>query len=73
MDIPLPRLSIIIVTYNSRGDIDRCLESLVDYPAAVDHEIVVVDNASTDGTAAAARTRWPGHRCARQCGLCQSE
>src|SRR5688500_8099525 len=62
MSLPLPRLSIIIVTYNSRGEIDACLESLVSRAPAVDHEIVVVDNASPDGTADAVRTRWSGVR-----------
>jgi GT2 family glycosyltransferase len=58
----MPRLSIIIVTYNSIGHIDACLRSLVENRPAVDHEIVVVDNASTDGTAAAIRARWNGVR-----------
>ena len=58
----MPRLSIIIVTYNSLGHIDECLRSLIANRAAVDHEIVVVDNASTDGTAAAIRARWNGVR-----------
>lgn len=55
-------LSIIIVTYNSRGHIDRCLESLVQHAPSVSHEIIVVDNASSDGTAAAVRERWPAVR-----------
>jgi len=54
----LPRLSIVIVTYNSRDHIDRCIGSLVGHAPAVDHDIVVVDNASTDGTPAAIRARW---------------
>ena len=58
----LPGLSIVIVTYNSRAHIDRCLSSLVEHPPALDHEIVVVDNASTDGTAADTRQRWTGVR-----------
>ena len=57
-----PRLSIVIVTYNSRAHIVRCLSSLVEHPPAMDHEIVVVDNASTDGTAADTRQRWTGIR-----------
>jgi len=61
-DLGMPRLSIIIVTYNSMGHIDECLRSLVENRPAVDHEIVVVDNASTDGTAAAIRARWNGVR-----------
>jgi len=58
----MPRLSIIIVTYNSLAHIDGCLRPLVEHPPARDHEIVVVDNASTDGTAAAIHARWTGVR-----------
>ncbi len=53
------RISIVIVTYNSRDDIDRCLESLRQDRGTATREIVVVDNHSTDGTAAAVRDRWP--------------
>lgn len=60
--MPLPRLSIVIVSYNARADLERCLASLVAAAPAVDHEIVVVDNASSDGSADAARARWPGVR-----------
>jgi hypothetical protein len=52
-------LSIIIVSYNARADLERCLASLHAHAPAIPHEIVVVDNQSTDGSAAAAR-RWPG-------------
>jgi GT2 family glycosyltransferase len=55
----MPRLTIVIVTYNSSGEIDACLDALTRHRAHVDHEIVVVDNASPDGTAAAIRRRWP--------------
>ena len=51
-------LSIIIVSFNARADLERCLESLHAAPPAVPHEILVVDNGSTDGSADAAR-RWP--------------
>lgn len=57
----MPRLSIIIVTFNSRADIDACLRSLTE-GILIDREIVIVDNASTDGTAAHVRERWPGIR-----------
>ena len=58
----MPRLSIVIVTYHSAGQIDACLTSLADHPPSVDHETLIVDNASPDGTAAAVRQRWPGVR-----------
>jgi len=60
--LSMPRLSIVIVTYNSSTCIDTCLASLVQHPPSSDHEIVVVDNASPDGTAAAVRSRWHGVR-----------
>lgn len=58
----MPRLSIVIVTYNSRAHLDGCLESLTQHRPTLDHEIVVVDNASPDGTADAVRARWPAVR-----------
>ena len=51
-------LSIIIVSYNARADLERCLESLHASPPAAPHEIIVVDNASSDGSAAAAARTW---------------
>ena len=43
-------LSIVIVSYNARTDLARCLQSLAAAPPAASHEAVVVDNASTDGS-----------------------
>ena len=60
--LPMPRVSIIIVTYNSAGHIEGCLESLTRGRPHVDHEVVIVDNASTDGTPDLIRSRWPGAR-----------
>lgn len=51
-------LSIVIVSFNARADLERCLRSLHEAPPAASHEIIVIDNASTDGSAAAARA-WP--------------
>jgi len=50
-------LSIIIVSYNARADLDRCLDSIGAAPPRASHEVIVVDNASTDGSADAARRR----------------
>ena len=54
----LTELSIIIVSFNARADLERCLESLHAARPATLHEILVVDNGSTDGSADALR-RWP--------------
>jgi len=45
----VPRVSVVIVTWNGRALLERFLPSVV---AGSDAEIVVADNASTDGTAA---------------------
>ena len=58
----MPRLSIVVVTYNSVGQIDACLASLARALPPSDTETIVVDNASTDGTAEAVRLRWPAAR-----------
>jgi len=58
----MSRLSIVIVTFNSATEIDACLTSLAMHAASVDCETLVVDNASSDGTAPAVRARWPGVR-----------
>ena len=57
-----PQLSIVIVSFNTRADLERCLESLTTNPPAVPHDIVVVDNASRDGSPEAVRARWPAIR-----------
>lgn len=54
----MTELSIIIVSYNARVDLERCLASLNSPPPAISFEIILVDNGSTDGSAEAAR-RWP--------------
>jgi N-acetylglucosaminyl-diphospho-decaprenol L-rhamnosyltransferase len=46
----MPRLAIVIATYNSAADIVPCLASLRDSGIATPHRVTVVDNASTDAT-----------------------
>ena len=53
----MSRVAILVVTYNSAAEIGGCLDSLAGLP---DIEVLVIDNASDDGTAAevvAARER----------------
>lgn len=57
-----PALSIVIVTYNSIGQIDACLDSLGRTLPPLDCETIVVDNASPDGTASAIKRCWPSVR-----------
>ena len=57
-----PRLTIVIVTYNSSREIDVVLGSLTQAAPVASHDIVVIDNASSDGTPAIMRERWPAVR-----------
>jgi GT2 family glycosyltransferase len=50
-----PDVSIIIVSFNAREDLQRCLESIRTAHTAARVEVIVVDNASSDGSAATAR------------------
>ena len=54
-------LSIVIVSFNARTDLVNCLLSLKKNPPSLPHEVLVVDNASTDGSAEAAQ-KIPGVR-----------
>jgi GT2 family glycosyltransferase len=45
----MPRVAIVIITYNSAAEIGRCLDALASLSEA-EAEIVVVDNASADNT-----------------------
>lgn len=56
--------TIIVVNYNGGSRLQACLRSLVDDLAASD-EIILVDNASTDGSADAAERAFPDVRILR--------
>jgi GT2 family glycosyltransferase len=55
-------LAIVIVSHNTSAELDNCLRSLHDHAPLVPHTIVVVDNASSDGSAEAVRQHWPDVR-----------
>lgn len=54
----MTRASIIVVSWNGEAYIEDCLDAVV-VQAGADDEIVVVDNASVDGTVALVRERYP--------------
>src|SRR4051812_9701898 len=54
-----PRLSVVVVSYNTRELTLRCLETLHAQTTAVPFEVLVVDNASSDGSADAIAERFP--------------
>jgi GT2 family glycosyltransferase len=57
MDGSDPRLAVVMITYNRRGEVLRSLGHLTRLPERP--RILVVDNGSTDGTAAAVAERFP--------------
>jgi N-acetylglucosaminyl-diphospho-decaprenol L-rhamnosyltransferase len=68
----LPALSIIIVNWNVRELLRACLQSIGRAPGGLDAEIIVVDNASTDGSTDMLRREFPSVRliaCAANAGF----
>jgi N-acetylglucosaminyl-diphospho-decaprenol L-rhamnosyltransferase len=55
-------LSVVIVSFNVREDLENCLRSLAAAPPRIPHEVVVVDNASRDDSVAAVQARFPDVR-----------
>lgn len=47
--VSVPPTSIVICSYNSKEDMIRCIESIRETTSCEMREIIVVDNASTDG------------------------
>lgn len=45
-----PDVGIIVVNWNGGDFLRRCLDSLAHFPPKATHEVIVVDNASTDGS-----------------------
>lgn len=54
-----PDITVVIVSWNARGLLESCLESLHAQEPGVDREIICVDNASRDGSADLVRSRFP--------------
>lgn len=55
-------LSVIVVNYNTRDDLRRCLTALMATTLTPFPEIIVVDNASSDGSAAMISAEFPAVR-----------
>jgi GT2 family glycosyltransferase len=63
--VTTPLVDIVVVSHNTRGDLEACLAAVRASPPRAPHRIVVVDNASTDGSADAVEARWPDIRVIR--------
>jgi N-acetylglucosaminyl-diphospho-decaprenol L-rhamnosyltransferase len=58
MSMP-PQLAFIIVSYNTRDLLDACLASIYRHTDGLSFEVIVVDNASCDGSPVMVREKYP--------------
>lgn len=56
----MPKISVVVVSYNTRDKLRQCLSAI-----EPEHEIIVVDNASRDGSADMVATEFPGAKLIR--------
>jgi O-antigen biosynthesis protein len=59
-EFSLPTVSIIVLNYNGKKYLDNCFDSLarISYPKSR-FEVILVDNASSDGSVAYVRKKYP--------------
>ncbi len=62
LQTPTPSLSVIVLSYNRKAALLETLSQLAAGDTTRDAEIIVVDNASTDGSADAVREQYPQAR-----------
>ena len=55
----MAKISIIILSWNTRDLLAQCLDSIEQHKGDIQLEIIVVDNASTDGSQAMLREKYP--------------
>jgi GT2 family glycosyltransferase len=60
-------ISVVIVGWNAKHYLELCLESLAAAPPRRSMEIIVVDNASSDGSAEMIEVRFPHVKLIRSC------
>ncbi|MBS1715309.1 MAG: glycosyltransferase family 2 protein [Armatimonadetes bacterium] len=53
-------LSVLIVNWNTKDMLRRCLASVLEHPPAGEYETIVVDNGSHDGSADMVESEFPG-------------
>jgi GT2 family glycosyltransferase len=52
-------LSIVLVNYNTKDLLCQCLAQIYEFPPSCSFEVVVVDNASSDGSAGLVKSSYP--------------
>ena len=59
MTVGIPDISIIIVNWNVRDFLQKCLASIYNYTQGIKFEVWVVDNNSSDASCAMVREMFP--------------
>jgi len=54
----MTEIGIIIINYNSREELEKCLNSLEQHPPSTSHDIMVLDNGSYDGSEQMVKTKF---------------
>lgn len=57
-----PEIAVLIVSYNSAGDLIRCLTSVISALRSIRHEICIIDNGSKDNSTAVITQEFPSAR-----------
>lgn len=52
-------VSVIIVNYNTKQLLCECVDSIIKHTKGISYEMIVVDNASCDGSQEAVKTKYP--------------
>jgi hypothetical protein len=55
-----PDVSVIVVNWNLKEFLEGCLDSIEAFRGSLDVEVIVVDNASADGSQQMVKSRFPG-------------
>ena len=58
----MEKICVILVNYNGKEYNDKCIDSIFSSTIAEKIQIVVVDNASSDGSRESLREKWDGDK-----------
>ena len=64
-NVSAPVMSVIIANWNTRSILRDCLASVARHLASIEHEVIVIDNASADGSPDMVATEFPAVRLVR--------